>query len=273
MSKRFEGKSALVVGGAQGIGEAVALRLANEGARIVVADIDIERALELGKQLHRAGDGGDAVQVDLSDPASIDQMVKKAVDILGHIDIMVNTGGVVHNTPLFEVTEADWNRVININQRGTAFCMKAVGQHMVERVPEDVKSRGKSDTCYGKIVNFSSISGRRGRPYQLHYAAAKAAVISLTQSGALSLAPYGINVNAVSPGPVRTRMWDVNVAEKGKIVGRDATQEAEAFIERIPLQRAGTGEDMAGAVAFLCSSDADFITGQTLNVDGGFEMD
>ena len=273
MSKRFEGKSALVVGGAQGIGRTVALRLSDEGARVVVADIDIEQARDLGEQLRGSGGGGDAVRVDLGDVASIEQMVEDAIGILGQIDIMVNTGGVVHNTPVFDVTEADWDRVININQRGTAFCMKAVGRHMVERVPESVKSQGKTEACYGKIVNFSSISGRRGRPLQLHYAAAKAAVISLTQSGALSFAPYGINVNAVCPGPVRTRMWDVNVAEKGKIIGRDATQEAEAFIDKIPLRRAGTADDMAGAVAFLCSSDADFITGQTLNVDGGYEMD
>ena len=272
MGKRFGGKCALVAGGAQGIGRGIARRLAGEGADVVVADLDIEQAQSVSEQLAAMGVNAGAIRVDLAEIASVEQMVEQSLEVLGRIDFFINSAGVVHNVPLLEVTEHDWNRVVDINQRGAAFCIKAVARHMVERVPEFVKSQGKSETCYGKIVNFSSMSGRRGRPLQVHYAAAKAAVISLTQSAALALAPYCINVNAVSPGPVRTRMWDVNVAEKGRILGRDAEREAEQFIENVPLRRPGTVEDMAAAVAFLCSPDADYITGQTLNVDGGFEM-
>ena len=144
---------------------------------------------------------------------------------------------------------------------------------MVKQVPEDVKRAGRSDQSYGKIVSFSSISGRRGREYALAYAASKAAVISITQSAALAFAPYGINVNAISPSVVVTPMWEQNNREKEQAFGIDARKASEEFISRIPLKRPGTVEDMAAAVAFLCSPDSDYITGQTLNVDGGFEMD
>lgn len=272
MQQRFEGKRAVVTGGAQGIGRAVVDRLAAEGARVIVADIDLELGRGAAEEVCARGHAADAVHVDLADVSSIERMVEEAVELFGGVDIFVNCGGIVHNTPLLEITEEEWNRVIDINQRGAAFCGKFVGRQMIMQVPEEVKAAGKSSVCHGKIVQFSSISGRHGRPLQLHYAASKAAVISLTQSAALAFAPYNINVNAVCPGPVRTRMWDVNVAEKGAIYGRDATSEAEQFIERVPLKRAGTVDDMAAAVCFLCSSDADYITGQTLNVDGGFEM-
>ncbi len=272
MEQRFNAKQALVTGAAQGIGRAVALRLAGEGADVVVADIDVKQAAEVSSQIEALGRRSKEVAVDLGNVESIGQMVEQAIAYLGRIDIFVNCAGIVHNTPLLEIEQEDWDRVIDINQRAVAFCTKFVGQHMVDRVPDDVREQGKSAVCHGKIVNFSSISGRRGRPLQVHYAASKAAVISLTQSAALAFAAYNINVNAVSPGPVRTRMWDVNVIEKGRIFGRDAEKEAEQFIEQVPLKRAGTVDDMAAAVAFLCSGDADFITGQTLNVDGGFEM-
>jgi D-sorbitol dehydrogenase (acceptor) len=136
-----------------------------------------------------------------------------------------------------------------------------------------VKKNGKTDTCYGKIVNFSSISGRRGRELQIHYASSKAAIISLTQSAALALAPFGINVNAVSPSVVKTPMWEKNVKEKSIAFNQDVLEENKRFIARIPLQREGSVEEMANAVAFLCSDQSNYITGQTLNVDGGFEMD
>ena len=144
---------------------------------------------------------------------------------------------------------------------------------MVRQVPEAVKAAGVADRSYGKIVSFTSISGRRGREYQLAYAASKAAIISITQSAALAFAPLGINVNAVAPSVVKTPMWDQNNREKEKAFGIDARAASDEFISRIPLKRPGSVEDMAGAVAFLCSADADYITGQTLNVDGGYEMD
>jgi len=126
---------------------------------------------------------------------------------------------------------------------------------------------------YGKIVNFSSISGRRGRSEQMAYAASKAGIISVTQSAALAFSPYNINVNAVCPGMVPTPVWDQIDRDRSRLMGVPPGEALKAFVEKVPLRRAGTPEDMAGAVAFLCSPDADYITGQTLNVDGGFEMD
>ena len=143
---------------------------------------------------------------------------------------------------------------------------------MIKQVPDEVKKAARANRSYGKIVNFSSISGRRGRALQIAYAASKAAIISVTQSAAMAFKTYNINVNAISPSVVATLMWEQIDKDYSRILGTMAGQSMEDFIERIPLRRAGSPEDMAAAVAFLCSSDSDYITGQTLNVDGGFEM-
>jgi len=144
---------------------------------------------------------------------------------------------------------------------------------MIKQMPEEVKAAGHTDHSYGKIVNFSSISGRHGRAEQIPYAASKAAIISITQSAALAFAPYNINVNAVCPGVVPTPMWEKIDRDRGRISGLPPGESMKSFIERIPLKRPGSPEDVAGVVAFLCSPDSDYMTGQTLNVDGGFEMD
>jgi NAD(P)-dependent dehydrogenase (short-subunit alcohol dehydrogenase family) len=202
-----------------------------------------------------------------------------------------------------ELDEDDWDRVIDVNQRGTFFCLQAVAEQMIRQLPDALRAGAgmadllssqlsespvepasgsgqaeKAETseplaaCYGKIVNFSSIAGRRGRPLQTHYAASKAAIISITQSAALALAPYRINVNAVCPGVVPTPMWKQIDADRARLFGAKEGEAMAAFIQTIPLKRAANPEDLAGAVAFLCSSDADYITGQAINVDGGYEM-
>ncbi|UCG59135.1 MAG: SDR family oxidoreductase, partial [Phycisphaerales bacterium] len=170
-------------------------------------------------------------------------------------------------------TEQEWDRVVDTNLKGTTFCVQAVGRRMIEQIPSPIRDAGRADRSYGKIVNFSSISGRHGRAEQVAYAASKAGIISVTQSAALAFAPYNINVNAVCPGVVPTAMWEQIDRDRGRISGRAAGESIKSFIERIPLKRAGTVEDVAGVVAFLCSADSDYMTGQTLNVDGGFEMD
>lgn len=143
---------------------------------------------------------------------------------------------------------------------------------MVRQLPEEIKKAGKADRCYGKIVNMASISGQGGRPLAPHYAASKAALINLTQSAALAMAPYGINVNAVAPGLVHTPMWDRLDLEYGKFSGAGPGESMSAFIDNIPLKRPAKPEDVAKAIVFLCSPESDNITGHTLNVDGGFEM-
>jgi len=272
MNLQLTEKVAIVTGSAMVIGRAVALRLVLEGADVAVADIDEKNAEQTAQQIRNMNRRALVCLLDLADVAQIQPMVAHVVSEFGRIDILVNAAAIVQNKPFLEVTEADWDRILDLNLKSVVFCIQAVAARMIEQIPEEVKKAGRSDRSYGKIVNFSSISGRRGRPLQAHYAASKAAIINVTQSAALAFAPYNINVNAVSPSVVPTLMWKKNVQEKSRIFGTDAEKESKEFIERIPLKRAGSPEDMAGAVAFLCSPDSNYITGQTLNVDGGFEM-
>ena len=272
MEQRFIGKIALVTGGATGIGKGVAVRLAQEGAHIVIADINIETAKKTAQEIEALGRRAIPYQINLANIDEIQPLVEKCDSEFGQIDILVNCAGICQSKPLLEVTEDDWDRIININQKATAFMIQKVAAQMIKQIHGEVKATGKADRCYGKIVNFTSISGRHGRALQVHYAASKAAIISITQSTALALAPYNINVNAVSPSVVLTGMWEKNAEEKAHLFSVDTEKETREFIAKIPLNRPGSVEDMANTVAFLCSQDADYITGQTINVDGGFEM-
>jgi NAD(P)-dependent dehydrogenase (short-subunit alcohol dehydrogenase family) len=272
MEHRLRGKVAIVTGAGSGIGAGIALRLAGEGAAVAVADINGSAATAMAGRVAALGVPSLAAVLDIAKPQEMKSLVDRTVHELGPIDILVNCAGVVQNKLILEVTEDDWDRIIDVNQKGTAFAIQAVASHMVSRVPDAVKKAGRADRSYGKIVSITSISGRRGREYQLAYAASKAAIISITQSAALALARYGINVNAIAPSVVVTPLWEQCNREKEAVFGIDAQRAHDEFVARIPLKRPGTVEEMAAAVAFLCSRDADYITGQTLNVDGGFEM-
>jgi len=272
MEGRLAGKIAIVTGAGQGIGKGVALRLAREGADVVVAEINPETAEQTAREVRALGRRALAYRINLMNVPEIQPMVDAVVEEFGRVDILVNNAGMVQTKPLLDITETDWDRIIDLNQKGLFFCIQAVGAQMIRQVPDDIRDSDRADRSYGKIVNFTSISGRRGRAVQAHYAASKAAIISITQSAALAFAPYNINVNAVSPSVVPTPMWEQVDKDRGQLSGLAPGEAMRAFIERIPLKRAGSVEDMAGAVAFLCSSDSDYITGQTLNVDGGFEM-
>ncbi len=312
MDQRLSGKVAIVTGAGQGIGKAVALRLAREGAEIVVAEINRETAEATTAEIQTLGRRALAHPVNVASLAEIQSLVDHVVGEFGRIDVLVNVAGVAQTQPFLDLTEEDWDRVVDTNLKGTVFCMQAVGRQMIRQIPPEVMAQDRAglrrgegvspsnrgqdthDTqgpgspnaissrlgtqdalatqSYGKIVNFSSISGRRGRSVQMAYAASKAAIISVTQSAALAFSPYNINVNAVCPGVIPTPMWDQIDRDRSRIMGARPGEALKAFVDKVPLQRAGTVEDVAGAVAFLCSTDADYITGQTLNVDGGFEM-
>ena len=291
--ERFKGKVAIVTGSGRGIGKGIAQRLAQEGATVVIAEYDAETAEAAAAEIAAAGGQAVAYQIDIANVDMVKEMVDNLAGRLGRIDILVNNAGVVQTKPMMELSEADWDRVINVNQRGAFFCTQAVAAQMIRQVPEAVRraaekpadimsikpdeaaTEGGEDTAnsYGKIVNLSSISGRRGRPLATHYAASKAAIISMTQSAALALAPYKITVNAICPGIVPTPMWTQIDQERADLFGAGPGEAMSAFINTVPLKRAATAADIAGAVAFFCSEDADYITGQALNVDGGFEMD
>jgi NAD(P)-dependent dehydrogenase (short-subunit alcohol dehydrogenase family) len=285
------GKVAIVTGAGQGIGKGIALRLAREGADLVVAEYNPDTAQATALEIEALGGRARAYAVDISDVAAVGRMVEEVVAGFGRIDILVNNAGLVQTKPMLDLTEADWDRVVDVNQRGLFFCLQAVAARMLRQLPEALTAaRAPADVfsvrqeaagpepsadlqaSYGKIVNLSSVAGRRGRPLSTHYAASKAAVISITQSAALALAPYRINVNAVCPGVVPTPMWDQIDRDRARLFGAKPGEVIAAFVQTVPLKRAATAEDVAGAVAFFCSSDADYITGQALNVDGGFEM-
>ena len=294
MEQRLQGRVAIVTGAGQGIGKGIAQRLAREGAHVVIAEYNTDSAAATAQEIVAAGGRVLAYRVDISDVAAVQRMVGDVVAQLGHIDILVNNAGVVQTKPMMELTEADWDRVLDVNLRGTFFLTQAVARQMIQQLPVSLRAAASAPAdifntkkpeaadvggaeplaaSYGKIVSLSSVAGRRGRPLQTHYAASKAAIISLTQSAALTLAPYRINANAVCPGIVPTPMWSEIDKERGKLFGAQPGEAMAAFINTVPLKRAATAEDIAGAVAFFCSSDSDYITGQALNVDGGFEMD
>jgi len=281
---------AIVTGAGQGIGQGIALRLAGEGAEVVVAEYNPQTAADTAQVIEVMGRRALAYPVDISDVAAVRRMVKDVVSHLGRIDILVNNAGAVQTKPMLDLTEQDWDRVIDVNQRGLFFCLQAVAVQMIRQLPEEMRSvqvpadilslkPTQADQAapqvgsFGKIVNLSSVAGRRGRPLSTHYAASKAAIISITQSAALALAPYRINVNAVCPGIVPTPMWDQIDRDRGQLFGAQPGEAMAAFIQTVPLKRAATPEDIGGAVAFFCSPDSDYITGQALNVDGGYEMD
>jgi meso-butanediol dehydrogenase/(S,S)-butanediol dehydrogenase/diacetyl reductase len=291
MEQRLTGKVAIVTGAGQGIGKGIALRLAREGAAVVIAEYNPDTAAAAAQDVEAVGRRALAYPIDIAQRESSIKMVEDVVDQLGRIDILVNNAGVMQTKPMLDLTEADWDRVINVNQRGMFFCLQAVAAQMIKQLPKalrdeqtladimTIKAQDTSQTptdlatSYGKIVNLSSISGRRGRPLATHYAATKASVISITQSAALALAPYHIQVNAICPGLVPTPMWQQIDAERGELFGSQPGEAVDAFIKVVPLKRAATPADIGGAVAFFCSADADYITGQALNVDGGYEMD
>ena len=269
---RHSGKVAIVTGAGQGIGRGVAKRLAQEGARVVIAEFNAANAEDAAKEIVAAGGDALAYPIDLGDVDQIPKMITDVVAHFGRIDILINNAGVNKTQYMLDVKPEDWDRVQRINQKGLFFCLQAVARQMISQVPDDVKQAGKAAQSFGKIVNFSSVAGRSGRPYAADYSASKWAVISITQSAALAFAPYNINVNAVCPGLVPTPMWTDIDRVQAERFGMNQGQWMQKSIDAIPLKRAATPEDLAAAVSFLCSTDADYITGQTLNVDGGIEM-
>jgi D-sorbitol dehydrogenase (acceptor) len=251
---KLEGKVAVVTGGARGIGAAICRRYADEGARVVVADILEGEAEALAGEIGRGAFG---VALDVTRRPSINAMVERVVAEAGGIDILVNNAAIFDMAPLLEITEASYDKQFAVNVKGLLFTLQAVAAQMVRQ------GRG------GKIVNFSSQAGRRGEPLVAVYCASKAAVISLTQSAGLALIKHKINVNSIAPGVVDTPMWDQVDALFAKYEGLPLGEKKRQVGQAVPFGRMGAPEDMVGATVFLASVDADYIVAQTLNVDGG----
>jgi meso-butanediol dehydrogenase/(S,S)-butanediol dehydrogenase/diacetyl reductase len=259
---KFSGDVAIVTGAARGIGRGIAEVLAREGARVVAGDLDAEGADETVKLIAAAGGEAFPLRIDVTDPESAANAVSAALARYGRLDILANNAGVFGEHATADASSSeDWDMCYEVNLKGIWVMSRAVAPHFVEQ-------------RHGKIVNTASIGGRRGGPGIPHYCASKAGAINLTQSLALELGPHNINVNAVCPGLVRTYMWTIHESllrgDRPKSDGPDVFDKALAA--RCPLRREQTPEDIGMAVAFLASSEARNITGQSLNVDGGMVL-
>jgi NAD(P)-dependent dehydrogenase (short-subunit alcohol dehydrogenase family) len=269
---RHAGKVAIVTGAGQGIGRGIAHRLAQEGAHVVIAEYNADNAHTVADECSALGTEALAYPFDIGDLDQIARLIVHVTTHFGRIDYLINNAGVNKTQSMLTLPPDDWDRVHRVNLRGLFFCLQAAANQMIAQVPDDVKAAGRAPHSYGKIVNFSSIAGRSGRPFAADYSAAKWGVISVTQSAALALAPYNINVNAICPGVVPTPMWTDIDRIQAERFGLDQGGWIQKTIDSVPLKRAATPEDIAAAVSFLCSGDADYITGQAINVDGGIEM-
>jgi len=246
--KKLEGKTALVTGGARGIGKAICEKLAEEGASLAIVDIVKEVAEETVAEFEAKGIKAVAYAANVSSVEDAERTIKEVVKDFGTIDILVNNAGITKDTLMMRMKESDWDAVISVNLKGTFNFIKAAMRPMM-------KNR------YGKIVNIASVVGVMGNVGQANYSASKAGVIGLTKTAAKELASRNVNVNAVAPGYIQTDMT------------KDLPQQAkDAFMTVTPMQRPGSPDDVANAVKFLCTADSDYITGQVLNIDGGLLM-
>ncbi|HAV42988.1 TPA: beta-ketoacyl-ACP reductase [bacterium] len=246
---RFSGKTAIVTGSSQGIGQAIVFGLAKEGANLAIADINLELAEEVAKELKvQFKCNAMPVWVDVADPSSVKSMVEEITGRFFSVDILVNNAGITRDTLILRMKDDDWNKVLDINLRGVFNCTREVAKVMI-------KQKG------GRIVNISSVIGLSGNIGQANYAASKAGVIGLTKSVAKELGPRGITVNVVAPGFIQTQMTQAL-----------SDQIRSQILARIPLNRFGGPEDVANVVLFLVSDEASYITGAVIVVDGGMSM-
>jgi NAD(P)-dependent dehydrogenase (short-subunit alcohol dehydrogenase family) len=251
---RLTGKTALITGAARGIGLAFAERYIAEGAQVVIADIDTDRAKA---EAARLGDAATAITMDVTDQTSIEDGVAAAIAHFGQIDILINNAAIFTAAPIVDITRADYARCFDINVGGTLFTLQAVARHMI--------ARGEG----GKIINMASQAGRRGEALVAVYCATKAAIISLTQSAGLNLIAHGINVNAIAPGVVDGDHWDGVDAFFARYENKAPGQKKREVGQAVPFGRMGRPADLTGMAVFLASAEADYIVAQTYNVDGG----
>ncbi|MGB5558499.1 MAG: L-iditol 2-dehydrogenase [Paracoccaceae bacterium] len=252
--KRLDGKSALITGAARGIGRGFAQAYIAEGATVAIADINLEAAQQTASEL---GDAAYAVQLDVSDQASIDAAIASVVAHAGKLDILINNAALFDAAETVDITRASYDKLYAVNVAGTLFTMQAAAKQMI--------AQGHG----GKIINMASQAGRRGESLVLVYCSTKAAVISMTQSAGLNLIKHGINVNAIAPGVVDGEHWVHVDAMFAKLEGKKPGQKKAEVEAGVPAGRFAVPADLTGMAVFLASSEADYIVSQTYNVDGG----
>jgi 3-oxoacyl-[acyl-carrier protein] reductase len=245
---RLKDKVTLITGGARGIGKAIALTFAAQGADIIVADVNLEEAQKTAAEIEGMGRKAMALSVDVTSFEKVEEALNKILDKFTKVDILVNNAGITKDNLMLRMSPADWDAVINVNLKGTFNCTKAVSRPMIKQRT-------------GRIINIASIIGIMGNAGQANYAASKGGVIALTKTAAKELASRNINVNAIAPGFIQTAMTD------------KLPEEVKAkMMEAIPLGTLGTPQDVANACLFLASEESSYITGQTIVVDGGMVM-
>ena len=260
---RFSNKNAFVTGGGTGIGRSICLRLASEGASVAVTDLIIDGAKSTVSAINQSGGSSAAFKLDVRDAREVDQVVEKVWQTFGRIDLLINNAGVSTMNRLVDLTEEDWDFNMDVNAKGPFLVSRAAVRRMLK-------------TDYGteppKIVNIASMAAKLPGVYLVHYTASKFAVVGLTKAIALELAPYRINVNCVCPGYVATGMQERELVWEAKLSGTTPEKVREGYLRQVPLGRLAEPNDVATIVAFLCSHDADYMTGQAINVTGGQVM-
>ena len=258
----IEGRVAVITGAAGGIGTATARRFARDGARLVLVDLDEGAVTKLSKEL-----GAEALRADVTRASDIAAMIDAPYRRWGRLDVLFNNAGVIRVQPMLDVTETEWDRVVDVNLKAVFFVLQAAARRMRE---QDLMPGSE---LRGKLIQTASIAGYRGGNHLMTpYSASKAGVISLTRSAAQVLAPDRVTSNCVCPGAVETPMWSQIDKEWGALQGWGEGEAWKRRIRHIPLGRPETAEDVAGVVAFLAGPDSDYMTGQALKVDGGLVM-
>jgi meso-butanediol dehydrogenase / (S,S)-butanediol dehydrogenase / diacetyl reductase len=258
--KRFAGKTVVVTGGNKGIGFAIAERFAAEGANVVIASVE-PQVEDAAASLRGSGAAAIGIVCDVTDRDAVIALYDRAEAEFGRVDVSVQNAGIITIARIEDLTEQQWDATMAVNTKGVFLCC----QEAIRRM------RGSGNG--GRLINIASGQARDGFIYTPHYAASKFGVMGMTQSLAKEVALDGITVNAICPGIIKTDMWDYNDRVWGKILGDYGPGELMAeLVQNIPMKRAGEGKDVAALIAFLASEDADYITGQTINVDGGLIM-
>jgi meso-butanediol dehydrogenase/(S,S)-butanediol dehydrogenase/diacetyl reductase len=256
MDLGLKDKVAIVTGGSAGIGRGIVERLVGEGAQAVIVDIDLDTAQKAAAEI---GHNTIAIKMDVTKKAEVDKAVQNVLEQFGKIDILVNNAALSWPQLLVDMEEADWDRMCNVNLKGVYLMCRPVISHMITR-------------RYGKIISISSIAGKEGIAKFSHYSATKFAVIGLTQALAHEYAQYDLNINVVCPGVVRTPLWEAQLPGMAKEQGKPVEQVFQEFCEPIPMKRPQQPADIGAMVAFLASDLAKNITGQSINVTGGWHM-
>jgi NAD(P)-dependent dehydrogenase (short-subunit alcohol dehydrogenase family) len=256
---QLKGKSIIVTGSATGIGQAIAVRLAKDGADLLLADINLDGIEKLADEIRSRGSLCHSIKVDVTDSRNVQEMVARCLEAYGKIDVAMNNAGVSSMAPVVDLTEKDWDYNMDVNAKGVFLCCQAQMRAMIHQ-------------GHGKIINTASMAAKRGIPLLAHYTASKWAVVGFSKSLALEAAKHGITVNCVCPGFVETGMQAREIAWEAKLRHMTQKQVRQEYIDLTPLGRLEQPEDVANLVSFLASDDSNFMTGQAINITGGIEM-